>query len=97
MPKFLQLILVQCDIHRPDYQIPVNFIFSKDDLIYNANTTFLLSKYDGLGFQCPNGELCIYAKKVDEDYDNFLTSTFKHVISEKNYFYNDGTKYTNIV
>ncbi|MCI8409698.1 MAG: hypothetical protein HFJ09_10605 [Lachnospiraceae bacterium] len=97
LPKFLQLILVQCDIDRPDYQIPVNFIYSKDDSIYNANTTFLLSQYDGLGFQCLNGELCIYAKKIDEDYDNFLTSTFKHIISEKNYFYNDGTKYTNIV
>lgn len=97
LSRFFQLILAQCDIHRPEYQIPVNFIFSKDDIIYNSDSTFVLSKYDGLGMQCSDGELYIYAIKINEDYNGSLTSIFKRVISEKNYFYNDATKYTNIV
>lgn len=95
--KFLQLVLRQSDLHRPDYQIPVNFIYSKDEPIFNANSSLLLNEYDGLGFQCPDGEISIYTKKVSKEYYSFLSSTFKNVITEKNYFYNDATKYTNIV
>ena len=95
--NFLSLVLTQCDLHRPDYQIPVNFIFSKNEPIYNATTTHLLSEYDGLGFQCLDGEISIYTINVKKDYYSFLSQTMERIISEKNYFFNDVTKYTNII
>ena len=95
--KFLSFILAQSDLHRPDYQIPVNFFFSKNQPIYNATTTLLLNEYDGLGFQCLDGEISIYTKNIDKDYYSFLTQTIERIISEKNYFFNDATKYTNII
>ena len=53
---FLQLVLKQTDISRPDYQIPVNFVYSKDTAVYNAASAIRLSQYNGLGFQCPDGK-----------------------------------------
>lgn len=97
LTNFLQLALLQSDIKRPDYQIPVNFIYSTNEPIYNASSQSNLDDYEALGFQCPNGEISIYTNKFTANYYDNLSSIFNHVISEKNYFYNDGTKYTNIV
>lgn len=95
--QFFQLLLKQCDIHRPNYQIPVNFIYTEDDAIFNSNIKLKLSEHEAKGFDCPDGELSIYTHKVTQNYSNFLSNTLKNVISEKNYFFNDYAKYTNIV
>lgn len=95
--KFLQLVLKQSDIYRPDYQIPVNFVFSEKSIVYNSTNDLTLDQYEGLGFESPDGEISIYTIYVKENYQEFLSKTFKNVISEKNYYFNDGTKYTNIV
>lgn len=95
--KFLYLVLKQSDIHRPNYQIPVNFVYSENSTIYNSTKDLTLDQYEGLGFESPDGEVSIYTMHVKEKYQEFLSQTFENVISEKNYFFNDGTKYTNIV
>lgn len=97
LAKFLHLVLRQCDIHRPDYQIPVTFVYSKSVPVYNADSSLTLDEHNKLGFQSQDGEVSIYTLKAEGDYHEFLTSLLNNVISEKNYFFNDGSKYTNIV
>lgn len=95
--NFLRLVLMQSDIHRPNYQIPCTFIFENDTRIFNEEDTRKLSEYDGLGFTCEDGEVVIYASIQNGSYFEVLENAIRNVISEKNYFFNDGTKYTNIV
>ena len=94
---FLQLVLKQTDISRPDYQIPVNFVYSKDTVVYNAASEIRLSQYNGLGFQCPDGEISIYTLYTANQHSGNLEILLRNCIQEKNYCYNDAAKYTHIV
>jgi len=97
LSKFILLILKQVDIARRNYQIPVQLIYKEDIAIYNSSDERKVSQLEGLGFDSPIGEVCIYTLKAKENYDSILEKLLKGYLSELNYNLFPHSKFTKIV
>lgn len=97
LAKFLSLLLVQTDINREGYQIPIQFIYENDVEIYNSLENKKVSELEGLGFNSKLGEITIYTLQEQEHYQKLLENIFELYLIEQNYNINNTAKFTNLL
>ncbi|WP_373228920.1 hypothetical protein [Cohnella sp.] len=95
--QFISLLLIQADIERKNYQIPVQLIYKQDVPINNSVDVRKVSQLEGLGFNSSLGEVSIYTFDGGEDYDLILEKFIRGYLIELNYNISPGAKFTKIV
>lgn len=95
--KFLLLLLKQSDIERPNYQIPVQLIYSYDKKLYKCSPCLKISELEGKGFDSPLGETSIYTFATGNNHSYFLQQLLIGYLSSKNCFIDIGSKFNNII
>lgn len=97
LSKFIYLLMIQADIERKGYQIPIQFIYKNDEKIYNSIDNRKVSQLDGLGFDSPLGETSIYIFDAKKDYYGLMEILFKGLLIERNYNIDCTAKFKNII
>lgn len=95
--NFLMRLLMQCDISRPGYQIPVHILYDEDTSLKGCNDKREISEFDGLGFDSPYGELSIYTIDATKSYTPQLEAVLEVLLSEVNYNISPTSKYSKII
>lgn len=95
--SFFYLLLKQTNIERNGYQIQINIIYENDEKFYNCSDERTISFLEALGFNSELGEISLYTKKIDKDYNLIMTNILNICLQEKNYYIESSTKFTKIV
>lgn len=95
--KFITLLMVQSDINRKGYQIPIQIIYSNDDKIFNETDNRKVSDLEALGFDSPLGETTIYTFHSGLMHQQILNELIQGYLIEGNYNINIPAKYTKII
>lgn len=97
LAQFIYLLLIQIDIERKGYQVPIQFIYKNDEKIYNSTDNRKVSQLDGLGFNSPLGETSIYIFDAQKNYYVLLEKLFSGLLIERNYNIDCSAKFKNLV
>lgn len=95
--QFLYLILIQADIERCGYQIPVQIFYDRDENFFNNRDERSVSQLEQLGFDSLLGEISIYTFNTNQDYNLMMENFLRGYLSQKNYYIDPSTKFSNII